>query len=154
MKDTDEFEEIDVAMDIVKYVGSKEKFRGKFLVLKKAQEYIENRERYARVPWEIPGGKFELDKNSFTKEEIKSEAMRELKEETRIKAEADKTGKPYENTQEGVKIVFYPVLIETEADPDSVELDPEEHQSFEWIDEQEFRDRMTENEVEALKQVA
>ncbi len=157
MKDANQFDKIDVAMDVVKYVGPAEDYRGRYLVLEKGLEYRENRDRYnpekGGVPWEIPGGKFEVEMDSYPGLVRKQEGMRELWEETEIPAVPLRTGDLYPGEQEDVDITFYPVYFEYFGDPGAVELDPEEHESYEWIDEEEFRERMTPNEIEALNRV-
>lgn len=57
----------------------------------------------------------------------------------------------YSIRQESVNITFYPVFYEFGGDPEAVEISPEEHEAYEWITEEEFLERMTGNEIEALK---
>ncbi|MFB6181048.1 MAG: NUDIX domain-containing protein [Candidatus Nanohalobium sp.] len=159
MKDSDRFDSIDVAMNIVEHIERRESGATKFLVLKKSKKYREHRERYAENPWEVPGGKIELGKEEYTEEEIKEEAWRELNEETDLPVKKEEfkekasTAEPYSNRQEGVEITFYPVLYSFQKSLESVQTVSEEHESFEWISEEEFSDRMTENEIEALERV-
>ncbi|MFB6174381.1 MAG: NUDIX domain-containing protein [Candidatus Nanohalobium sp.] len=156
MKDADDFTEIDVAMDVIQHTDS-----DRYLVLEKGLEYQENRERYntekGGVPWEIPGGKIELETEEYTEEEIKAEAWRELDEETSLPIERQEfveealTEDSYPGEQETVEITFYPVFYEYVGEPGAVEISPEEHEAYEWITEEEFMERMTENEKEALR---
>lgn len=156
MKDTAEYTCIDVAMDVIQHVET-----GRYLVLEKGLEYQEKRERYnpekGGIPWEIPGGKIELKTEEYTEKEIKKEAWRELDEETSLSVdrqdfveEALKEDS-YSVRQESVDITFYPVFYEFGGDPEAVEISPEEHEAYEWITEEEFLERMTGNEIEALK---
>jgi len=161
MKDANMYAEIDVAMDIIKYTGPSEEFSDRFLVLEKGLEYQRNRERYnpeeGGVPWEVPGGKIELDAEEYTEREIKREAWRELDEETSLPVERTNfiekalREDDYTVRQEDVDITFYPVFYEFGGDPEAVQISPEEHEAYEWITEQEFMDRMTENEKKALR---
>lgn len=161
MKDAEEFTDIDVAMDIIRYSGEDEDFSDKLLVLQKGIEYQRNRDRYnpdkGGVPWEVPGGKIELPTENYSEEEIKKEAWRELDEETDLPVEREEfvekswTEKDYSVRQEEVDITFYPVFYEYSGDPEAVEINPEEHETYEWITEEEFMERMTENEKEALR---
>lgn len=156
MKNADDYTRIDVAMDIIQHSDSE-----KFLVLEKGLEYQRNRDRYnpekGGVPWEVPGGKIELPGEEYTEEEIKREAWRELDEETDLPVERENfveeacTGDEYSVRQEDVDITFYPVFYRFEGEPEAVEIDPEEHEAYEWITEEEFMDRMTENEKEAIR---
>jgi len=161
MKDADEYAEIDVAMDIIQYTGAHEEFNDRFLVLEKGLEYQRNRERYnpekGGVPWEVPGGKIELDGKEYTESQIKKEAWRELREETSLPVERNEfvkkalTEDHYSVRQEDVDITFYPVFYEFEGDPEGVQISPGEHKVYEWITHEEFMARMTENEKEALR---
>ena len=157
MKDAAEYTSIDVAMDVIQHVET-----DRYLVLEKGLEYQQNRERYnpekGGVPWEIPGGKIELKTEEYTEKEIKQEAWRELDEETDLPVERQDfveealTEETYPGEQEEVQITFYPVFYEFGGDPEAVEISPEEHEAYEWITEEEFMERMTENEIEALRQ--
>ncbi len=156
MKDADEYTSIDVAMDVIQHSDTE-----KYLVLEKGLEYQRNRERYnpdeGGVPWEIPGGKIELPGEEYTEEGIKKEAWRELDEETDLPVERHEfvkeafTEETYPGEQESVDITFYPVFYEYSGDPEAVEIDPEEHEACEWITEEEFIDRITDNEKKALR---
>jgi 8-oxo-dGTP pyrophosphatase MutT (NUDIX family) len=156
MKDADEYTEIDVAMDVIQHSDTE-----KFLVLEKGLEYQRNRDRYnpdkGGVSWEIPGGKIELPGKEYTEEQIKREAWRELDEESSLPVGRNEFVKEaltediYFGVQEEVDITFYPVFYEYSGDPEAVEIDPEEHEVYEWISEEEFMYRMTENEKEALR---
>lgn len=156
MKDADEYTSIEVAMDVIQHSET-----GRFLVLEKGLEYQRNRDRYnpdkGGVPWEIPGGKIELQGEEYTDKKIKGEAWRELDEETSLPVERQGfveealTEDTYPGEQEEVDITFYPVFYEYNGDPEAVEISPEEHEAYEWISGDEFMDRMTENEKEALR---
>ncbi len=152
MKNADNYDSIDVAMDIVRYVGEEEEYKDKFLVLEKGLEYQENRDRYAENKWEVPGGKIELDKDEFSDLEVMQEGLRELYEETELFAVPKATGSSYEREQEEVRITFHPVYVELGGNSENVAVDPEEHETYEWIDGEEFRKRMTSNEIEAFEQ--
>lgn len=156
MKDANEYTSIDVAMDVIQHTDT-----GEFLVLEKGLEYQRNRERYnpekGGIPWEIPGGKIELEAGEYTEKQIKKEAWRELDEETSLPVERKDfveealTEDDYSVKQEDVEITFYPVFYEFEGDPETVEIDSAEHEAYEWIAEEDFMERMTENEIEALR---
>lgn len=147
MKDASDFEEIEVAMDVVEL----ETPEGlKYLALEKSDEYQQNRKRYEENPLEVPGGKLEEGESAV------EAAKRELREETGIEAvEEVSEAQSYTDRQEEVEISFNPVLLSVDVDQDSVSLHPEEHQDYLWLSRQEFLEHedLTENDKEALRRV-
>jgi len=143
--------DIDVVMDIVRYDG-------RYLVLRKAKRYRDQRERYSRNPWEIPGGKIEV-RAPYTDSDIRKEARRELSEETGLDDETVRIGDPYDMVQDEsgrtLDITFYPVLLTTSTG--DIELgagmEREEHDRARWIQADRFHEQMTDNEIDAFEAV-
>lgn len=142
--------DIDVVMDVVRHDG-------RYLVLRKAERYREQRERYAANPWEIPGGKVEGDR-PHSEDDIRRAALRELREETGLDGDVVLLGTPYDRTQEEDRtydITFYPVLLEVETQDVQLGagMEEDEHDRAAWVSAEEFHDRLTGNEHEAFHRV-
>lgn len=134
--------QIDVGMAITRHSET-----GEFLIIEKAEEYIEEGGRYDKTPWEVPGGKIE---DGETPEEA---AVRELKEETSLEAEVrDSTADFYENVQVGqdYKVRFYPVLLEVKEKEVSLS---EEHEGFHWLESHLLDDYLTSHEIQAFEKL-
>ncbi|MDY6770831.1 MAG: NUDIX hydrolase [Candidatus Nanohaloarchaea archaeon] len=138
--------QIDVVMDVVRH-------EDRLLILSKARDYREERERYSRNPWEIPGGKIEAEP-PYSYQDIRDAARRELREETGLDGTVMSIGGTYERTQDEdgqrLEITFHPVLL-TVGQLD-LELS-DEHDRARWIDRETFREIVTANETTALERV-
>jgi ADP-ribose pyrophosphatase len=130
---------LDVAMCVVRSPD------GRFLALRKAEDYV-SQDRYAENRWETPGGKIEAAETAV------EAAVRELQEETSLGAEPMESGAEVvdERPSRSVRITFKPVFLRARSM--KVELSAE-HSGFEWLRAEEFRDRLPEHNVEAVRSV-
>jgi len=139
-------ETLEVAMAITRNTDT-----GKVLIIRKAAEY-RDQDRYARTPWEVPGGKIEEqdhDSIDTALDAAAQAARRELGEETRITGQVVDQAEPYTTRQSGKAITFYPVLLETD-ETDVTLADSHEHDAYRWISVDTVGAFLTEHEQEAF----
>ncbi len=143
----------------------------------RASDEAESGGRYDRTPWEVPGGKiaaedfeaYDLGKDDYghgTYHEaaegrvVEHAARRELEEETGLDGTVLRTAAPYHVVQEDgdtVKdIYFYPVLLAADIDTPSIRtymngLTDPEHDGVETGDVAAIQKRLTQNEMQAFK---
>ena len=149
MKDTASFDHVDVAMCFTRKAGEE----SEYLILRKTAVYQDQRGRYDENPWEVPGGKIELDKQDYTSEDIAEEALRKLREETGLLGDvinADPANH-FKVEIDDVWHCFYPCLLEVLSDKD-VRLSENEHDDYAWVSSDEFEDVMTDVEIQGLQQ--
>lgn len=132
----DELESVDVLTSVeeaaVAVVHNKETDR--FLLMKRAPD----KENYPSF-WEFPAGIIEEG------ESPNQTAVRELREETGIKAEIQRKGESFEVENKNTRIKVYPFLFE--VDTEEVEM-TREHTDYEWLELEEVLDKET---VDGLK---
>jgi mutator protein MutT len=107
--------------------------RGKLLILKRiAGTYLGNR-------WDLPGGTLEDG------EDPAEGAIRETFEETGLKTNALELFFHYSNVDQNKNKQFITLifLCEIESNPETVLINPEEHDEFEWVELEDIADYPT-----------
>ncbi len=114
--------------------------KGKFLLMKRAKD----RDLHPGK-WDFPSGRIQKKDapdsissgnadGHIDSEEPRNAALRELNEETGLKGQVLKTGKPFTVDAEDGRFKVHPFLVKVEGEPEL----SREHEKYRWIDPEEL----------------